>query len=177
MTYTIEDIRTEYERLDHLCNLDTSTIEIRLNNAKKRLGCFSVERKDPSVFLSLFSRPRLTITISRAVMTDDKLFYDTIRHEYAHAVVYLRHPYERHAHDAVWKAVCREVGCTPRATVKDSVYSDRMRQKSNYTVECRKCGAASYYQRAGKIVKALQLNPDRTDIRCRKCGGTHFVLK
>lgn len=177
MTYTLEDIRTEYDRLDQLCKLDTSGIEIRLNHAQKRLGCFSVERKNNFVLLSLFSQPKLTITISKAVMTDEKLFYDTIRHEYAHAAVYLRHPYEHHAHDAVWRATCREVGCTPRATVKESSYTEMMRQKSNYTVECRNCGTASYYQRAGKVVKALQTNPNRTDIRCRKCGGNQFNLK
>ena len=175
MKYSIADIRAEYDRLDAICGTDTSGIEIKLNNGKSRLGSFSV-KKPGGLVMSLLVKPTLTITISRQVMDEESLFYDTIRHEYAHAVVYLRYPREHHVHDAVWKKVCREVGCTPRATVKNEEYKEKKRESSKYTVRCRGCGAESYYSRAGKIVTQLRENPDTRLITCRRCGGRSFEL-
>lgn len=173
--YTIDDIRCEYDRLDRICAVDTSKIAIKLNNAQKRLGSFSYK---PG-----FPRGTMTITISRKVLNDEQLFTDTIRHEYAHAVVFIRHPFSRHAHDSVWKAVCREVGCTPRATVKDESLKKKAEESAKYKVTCMRCGAATYYQRAGKIVQILRKESSRhsifrktSSVACRKCGGREFDL-
>ena len=38
--HTVEDIRREYDRLDKICRVDTSRMEIKLNNARKCLGSF-----------------------------------------------------------------------------------------------------------------------------------------
>ena len=173
--YTIEDIRREYDRLDRICAVDTSKIAIKLNNAQKRLGSFSYKRGFPHGIM--------TITISRKVLNNEELFLDTIRHEYAHAVVFMRHPFSRHAHDKVWKAVCREVGCTPRATVKDETLRKKTEESAKYKVTCQRCGAETYYQRAGKIVQILQKESSRrgifrktSAIACRRCGGREFSL-
>ncbi len=173
--HTIEDIRREYDRLDRICSVDTSKIILKLNNAQKRLGSFTYK---PG-----FPRGVLTITISGKVLNDEELFIDTIRHEYAHAVVFIRHPFSRHAHDKVWKAVCREVGCTPRATVKDDKLMKKTEESAKYKVTCRRCGAETYYQRAGKIVQILQKESSgrgifkkTSAIACRRCGGREFSL-
>ena len=171
----IEDIRREYDRLDAICRVDTSRMEIRLNNAAKRLGSFQ--------FRPGFPRGTMTVTISRRVLGDEALFLDTIRHEYAHAVVFLRHPLSRHGHDKVWKAVCREVGCTPRATVKDAALKERTEANAKYKVTCMRCGAETYYMRAGKVVQTLQREANRrglfrkaSSVACRRCGGREFSL-
>ena len=173
--HTIEDIRAEFERLDKTCLVDTSRIEIRLNNAQKRLGSFSYK---PG-----FPRGSMTVTISKKVLGDDDLFFDTVRHEYAHAVVFIRHPFSRHGHDGVWKAVCREVGCTPRATVKDAALRERTEQNAKYKVICLRCGSETYYMRSGKVVQTLQKEASRrslvkrmSSVICRKCGGREFKL-
>ena len=173
--HTIEDIRLEYNRLDRICSVDTSKIELKLNNAQKRLGSFSYK---PG-----FPRGVMTITISRKVLSDEELFIDTIRHEYAHAVVFIRHPFSRHSHDKVWKAVCREVGCTPRATIKDDTLKKKAEESAKYKVTCLHCGAETYYQRAGKIVQILQKEASRrsvfrktSSVACRRCGGRQFGL-
>ncbi len=106
-------IRAEYDRLDALTGVDTSCIEIKISGRlKRRYGYFSIYRKN------IFSKVRLSIVIATMTFRSSELFYDVIRHEYAHAVCYLRDPRHRHNHDRVWKAVCKEVGCTPRATFK-----------------------------------------------------------
>lgn len=106
----ISAVRAEYRRLDAVCGVDSSACAIRLSSRmKRRLGSFSVI---PQGLL----RKRLEIAISERIAGDSELFTDVIRHEYAHLLVYLRHPRERHGHDAVWKAAAREVGCIPRAS-------------------------------------------------------------
>ena len=173
--HTLEDIRAEFKRLDTICSVDSSRIEIKLNNAQKRLGSFSYK---PG-----FPRGTMTVTISRKVLSDDDLFYDTVRHEYAHAVVFIRHPFSRHGHDKVWKAVCRKVGCTPQATVKDPALRERTEKNAKYKVTCLRCGAETYYMRSGKVVQTLQKEASRcgifrkiSSVTCRKCGGREFTL-
>lgn len=173
--FGIEDIRREYDRLDEVCSVDTSRVEIQLNNARKRLGSFQ--------YKAGFPRGILTVTISRKVLDDEALFLDTIRHEYAHAVVFIRHPFSRHGHDKVWKAVCREVGCTPRATVKDPALKERTEAGAKYKVTCMRCGAESYYMRAGTVVQTLQKEERRrgmfkktSSVACRRCGSREFSL-
>ncbi|MBO6014072.1 MAG: SprT-like domain-containing protein [Oscillospiraceae bacterium] len=171
--HTMQEIRREYERLDRICSVDTSCIEIRVNNAQRRLGSFSCRADIPD--------GKMVITISRRAMEDESLFLDTIRHEYAHAVVFLRHPRVRHGHDAVWKAVCREVGCMPRGSVRPGASETDLENSAKYRVTCRSCGAVTYYIKAGKIVKLLQQNAgefgNTAKVLCRKCGGSSFDLK
>ncbi len=170
--HTTEEIRAEYDRLDRLLGVDTSEIEIVISpRGVKRLGSF---RSPGESVPPLFAKP-LRISVSAAVMEDDDLFWDTIRHEYAHAVVYLTHPGERHGHDAVWKAVCRLVGCTPKST---TAVSDEQKQAweagAKYRVHCESCGADSYYHRAGKIVQFLMRGEGKR-VRCR-CGSHELTL-
>ncbi len=171
--HTMEEIRREYERLDRICSVDTSHITLRMNDAQRRLGSFSCRTGIPG--------GNMTITVSRRAMEDESLFLDTIRHEYAHAVAFLRDPYVRHGHDAVWKAVCREVGCTPRASMKPCITETVPEMRAKYRVTCRSCGSVTYYLRAGKIVKLLYRNAggpgNAAKVLCRKCGGNSFNLE
>lgn len=170
--HTIREIRTEYDRLDRLLSVDTSEVEIVVSPRRgKRLGSFRSPGGDVP---PLFAKP-LRISISAAAMEDDALFWDTIRHEYAHAVVYLTRPGERHGHDEVWKAVCRKIGCTPKGTV---AANDELKQEwaasAKYRVHCERCGADTYYHRAGKIVELLMYG-ERERVRCR-CGSHELTL-
>ena len=170
--HTVEEIRAEYDRLDRLLGVDTSGVEIVISPHRgRRLGSFRSPGPDVP---PLFAEP-LRISISAAVLEDDEGFWDTIRHEYAHAAVYLTHPGERHGHDEVWKAVCRRIGCTPKSTA--AVSAERQREwidAAKYRVHCESCGADSYYQRAGRIVQLLmQGGPKR--VRCR-CGSRELTL-
>ena len=167
--HTLEDIRREYDRLDALCGADTSGIEIAVSKRMvKRLGCFRYPRTPGG------RPPR--ITISALLLTEEEAFWDTVRHEYAHAVVWLRHPGEDHGHDDLWKAVCREVGCTPKSTAAPTPAQKAQREsRARYRVRCESCGRESFYYRRGRVVDLL-LRGRGPLLRCTACGGNRFTL-
>ena len=104
--HSLEEVRAEYDRLDRLCGVDTSRIELKISKrAVKQLGSFRCPRRG--------GKDGLCITLSHLILEDDEQFWDTVRHEYAHAAVYLLNPGERHGHDRVWKDMCRRIGCSP----------------------------------------------------------------
>lgn len=80
--------------------------EFGWDRAVKRLGCCRVSRR--------------RITLSRYfaqahLLAEPERIRDTILHEIAHALAW---EHARHAgHGALWKACCRALGATPRATV------------------------------------------------------------
>ena len=130
MSHTLEDIRREYDRLDALCGVDTKPVALRVSTrAAKRLGsCKYVGSKVESITISDF-----------VLDAADEIFFDTIRHEYAHALVKLRRPREKHGHDALWKAACREVGCAPERCCNPAVLPDapaRRQESYHYRLHC-----------------------------------------
>jgi len=167
--HSLEEIRAEYDRLDQICGVDSSRIEIVLSRrSTRRLGSF---RYPPDG-----GDAPLRITISALLLTEEQQFWDTIRHEYAHAVVYLRYPGQRHGHDAVWKAVCREVGCSPdRLAAQTPAGRQALEQQARYRVHCRTCGRDSYFLREGKVIKLLRRGGGG-GLRCAGCGGRGFDL-
>lgn len=167
--HTLEEVRAEYDRLDALLGIDTSGIELKISKrAVRQLGCFRCPARPGA------EPPR--ITLSALVMEDDAAFWDTARHEYAHAAVWLLYPGERHGHDGVWRDMCRRVGCSPRRLAPETGKAAEARQeKAKYIVRCRKCGRESRYMRRGKTVNAL-MSLHRFFIRCGACGGKLELL-
>lgn len=98
----------------------------------------------------------LRITLSHLILEDDEQFWDTVRHEYAHAAVYLLHPGERHGHDRVWKDMCRRIGCSPeRLAPEKGQAAESRRAEAKYIIRCESCGRESRYMRRGKAVDLL----------------------
>ena len=169
MSFGIEDIREEYERLDRLTGVDTSRVSLRISGRMTRkLGEFKTSG-------SLIGMKR-EIAISSKCLEDEELFYEVIRHEYAHAVVSLRHPLQRHVHDETWKAVCRQIGCRPKATIKlDGSFRGNTRAYK-YEVVCKNCGASSKYKTRSKVVQYAAGKPF-CRLTCRRCGGHSFEVR
>ena len=169
MSRGLDDVRREYDRLDALCGVDTRGVELRVSTrAAKRLGSC---RYSPGGGVE-------RITISDFVLdAPDEVFFDTVRHEYAHALVRLRRPRERHGHDAVWKAACREVGCAPERCCDPALApaGKRRDEPPRYRVRCLGCGAAWDYRRRGKIVALVERGSRRC--ACPRCGGRRFSLE
>ena len=166
--HTLEEVRAEYDRLDKLLGIDTSGIELKVSNrAMKQLGSFRSPAKPGAA--------PLRITLSRLVMDDDALFLDTARHEYAHAAAYILDPGRRHGHDALWKELCRRVGCMPRSRTASKTVADKRREQAKYTLRCRCCGSESNFVRRGKTVDMLLRGQGRR-LRCTRCGGNDFEL-
>lgn len=164
--FTIEDVRREYHRLDGICRVDTSQIPVKISKRaiRRRGSCAYSGRCVKEIRLSdfIFDEPA-------------DLFYDTVRHEYAHAVVKLWHPTERHGHDEVWKAVCLEVGCKPnRLTSIPTEVRKQHEDKSKYLLNCKTCGAQwKFYRKTKLIQNMLAGNPKAV---CPHCGLTDFEL-
>ena len=165
----IQFIKNEYARLDQICKVDTSNIEIIISSRMTRqLGCFTYKRS--------FLKDELQIKISERILSDDELFLDVIRHEYAHAVVHIRHPHRKHVHDDIWKSVCLEVGCIPKATRKISGSDEQVKERPDkYLVRCNNCYAESKYRSEGKVVKIL-LKKKRGRVVCKQCGHDSFTI-
>ena len=170
MPRTVEDIRREYDRLDALCRVDTGALSLRVSTrAVKRLGsCKYIGSRVEG------------ITISDFVMdAPDDVFYDTIRHEYAHALVKLRFPREKHGHDAVWKAACREVGCAPERCCDPSVLPpapNRRAEPYRYRLRCLVCGAVWNYKRRTKVLSLVVRGGSRR-CTCPYCKGHRFTVE
>lgn len=164
MKHSLEEVRLEYDRLDALCGVDSRGVALSVSTrATRRLGLFR-PGPPPEIILSAF------------VLDSDELFWDTVRHEYAHAVVWLREPGSDHGHDAVWKAVCRQVGCAPRSTAEpDRDIQAQREARAKYLVQCKSCGQTTYYLREGKVVRLLR-GRNRGRVHCLRCGGREFRL-
>ncbi len=166
--HTLEEVRREYDRLDRLVGVDTSRIELKISRrAVRQLGSFRSPARGVGP---------LRITLSALILEDDEQFWDTVRHEYAHAAVYLLHPGEKHGHDRVWRDMCRLVGCNPKRLAPEQGRAAQLRrQQAKYLIRCETCGAESRYVRRGRAVE-LMLRGRGKSLRCRRCGGNRFTL-
>ena len=75
----------------------------------------------------------------------DDVMRETVLHECAHAIVDLRYPNESHMHDAVFNAVCAELGIAGRS------YTPFI-MKRKYNIYCPNCGLVASYDRKTKMV-------------------------
>ncbi len=169
MMHTLEEIRAEYDRLDRLCGVDTTGVEIVLSRrGVRRLGSFRYPAKGKT--------GALRISINASLLDAEEQFWDTVRHEYAHALVYLRSGGVNHGHDQVWKAACREVGCSQDRLASQTAESRaELERRAKYKVRCAGCGQESLYFRRGKVVELL-LRGRPGQVRCAKCGGSRLEL-
>ena len=167
--HSLEEIRAEYDRLDRLCGVDTSGVEIVLSRrGVRRLGSFRYPLKG--------KMGALRITINASLLDEEEAFWDTVRHEYAHALVYLRSGGVSHGHDAVWKAACRELGCSPdRLAAQTEEGRAELERRAKYKVQCTGCGQTTFYLRRGKVVDLL-LRGSGGQVRCAQCGGSKLKL-
>ena len=115
--WTLSQVQAEYRRLDRLLGIDTGRVAVSFSKRMTRQYgvCTFVKNKPQEIRLADFLRQ------------EDQVFWDTARHEYAHAAVALLTG-KRHGHDEAWKAVCRKIGCPP----------ERLAPNCNAAVENRK---------------------------------------
>ena len=166
--HTLQEVRAEYDRLDRLIGIDTRMIELKISRrAVRQLGSFRSPTR---------GRGPLRITLSALILDDDEQFWDTVRHEYAHAAVYLLYPGQKHGHDQAWRDMCRRVGCDPKRLAPEQGRAAELRQqKVKYIIRCQSCGAESRYIRRGRTVD-LMLRGRGKRLRCRRCGQNQFIL-
>ena len=79
--FTITDIRNEYKRLDAITGQNIASIPIEISyNDSRKAGCYCSTVSCGSVYGEKF------IISDFSLNATEHNFYDTIRHEYAHAL-------------------------------------------------------------------------------------------
>lgn len=166
MTWTVQEIKQYLNELAASIDLVYNT-PVKINGRlTKTLGRVIAE---PAAFDSY--KPEV-IEFSRQLLetSTDESVRQVIMHEFAHWAV-LVETGEVHGHDAVFKAMCRKIGCKadrPQTKVERTVGDDKL---FKYIVKCKDCDNEMHYNRAGKVVK----HPDWYG--CGKCGGQLEVIR
>lgn len=166
MTYTVQEIEKQLKELAASIDLVYDT-PVKINGRLTRtLGRVIAE---PTAFDSY--KPEV-IEFSRQFLetSTDESVRQVILHEFAHWAV-LVETGEVHHHDAVFKAMCRKIGCSadrPMNKVERTVSDDKLYK---YIVKCDECGNEIHYNRAGKVVKQSWA------YSCGKCGGNLKVIQ
>ena len=81
--HTVEEIRREYKRLDQMIGVDTSHLEIVFSpRAVYQYGCCKYQQKNRKI-------APYKILIASFLLEEESAFWNTVRHEYAHAAAAL----------------------------------------------------------------------------------------
>ena len=169
--YTADDIRAEFERLDKLFFIDTSKVEIAFSKrAVNRLGCCQCKKTVNGTWF-----PVKIIIADFLRNGDPSAFWDTVRHEYAHAAAAILTG-KNCGHNSIWKNICRKIGCSDRARAK-STEESRQREwdAAKYVVTCLGCGEESLYIRKTELIKRLEAGGP-SGVICTVCKSKKFKL-
>lgn len=167
--FTEKDVRREMDRLDVLSGIDTTAIPIRVSGRMTSAWgkCVMKQAGGGYTVQELVFAQRLLQRGSWDHVAE------VIRHEYAHAYVLIKFQH-RGSHSALWREYARKFGCNgSRCNAFPEVDEGLYR----YFVTCGQCGATARYKRRGKVVMALERDPNCKAYRCTKCGGHHFLLR
>lgn len=91
--------------------------DVKLNKNKRQLGVCKESIK------------RIELSEHYVMMNPSDKVIDTILHEIAHALVGVAH-----GHDAVWKEMCRRIGCNPLSCEKSASMPD-----GDWRADCAGC--------------------------------------
>jgi len=169
--HTAQEIKTEFLRLDKLLGIDTSNIEIVFSKRTvKRHGSCQCVRRESGTW-----HPVKVMIADFLREGDDTAFWDTVRHEYAHAAATLLTG-RNCGHNAVWKGICAKIGCSGTVRAESTAASrQRARDAAKYVVTCMGCGEMSLYMRKTELIKRLEKGK-ASGVICTVCGGRKFKL-
>lgn len=106
----------------------------------------------------------IQLSIPYVRLNGKKAVLDTILHEIAHARDILNRGYTKH--DKVWKELCRDIGCSEKATF-DSLEDNVIMPLAPYVVICQKCGYCEPKYR----------KPSKKPSVCQGCGYNNGLYK
>ncbi|MBQ8830472.1 MAG: SprT-like domain-containing protein [Oscillospiraceae bacterium] len=169
--HTVKEIKEEFLRLDKLLGINTSNIEIVFSKrtVKRHGSCKCVRMSDGAW------RPEKVMIADFLRTGDDFAFWDTVRHEYAHAAATLITG-KNCGHNAIWKSICKKIGCSGNVRAESTTASrQRARDAAKYAVTCLGCGEVSLYMRKTELIKRLEKGGP-SGVICTVCGGKKFKL-
>ena len=166
--HTVEEIIREYKKLDQIVGVDTSELEIAFSSrAVYQYGCCKYQQKKRKVV-------PYKILIASFLREEEEAFWNTVRHEYAHAAAALLTG-KNQGHNSVWKAVCQKIGADPaRLAEACSAQKEKSKGQVWYEIICQACGTRYKRIRRSRFVVEVLENPDQpTSYRCH-CGCRFF---
>ena len=166
--HTIDQIRKEYKRLDQMIGVDTTDLEIAFSpRAVYQYGCCKYRKNGKHVY-------PYKILIASFLQQEEGAFWDTIRHEYAHAAAVLLTG-KNQGHGPVWRSICQRIGVAPdRLAQECPAQKEQKENRIKYTVVCQNCGA--HYQKIRRtpfVAAVLASGGKPISYRC-VCGGRRF---
>lgn len=167
--FSLYDIRKEYERLDKITGLNISRdVELSLTSrCTRRRGVYKRRSKNGVLQYE-------KIVISNFVLAEPpESFFDTIRHEYAHAMDKRLNGLYNPSHGESWKICCKIVGCVPSATTEASDAQIEYQKSKGYGLIRQTCGHEWHYQRLSKVLKAIV---GGVKYKCPYCNGENLSV-
>ena len=169
--HSIEEIRAEFLRLDKLLGIDTSDVEIAFSKS-------AVHRHGSCKFVrGIDGKPKPSkVTIAEFLRNEeDGDFWDTVRHEYAHAAAAILTG-NSCGHNVIWKRICKKVGCSGKVRAENTTASrQRAHDAAKYVITCLGCGQQSFYMRKTELIKRLEKGGP-SGVICTICKGKKFSL-
>lgn len=172
--FGVGDIRREYMALDEKTGMDIAkTIPIEITKrCTERRGVYKYKIQKSTGIIK-----DEKIIISDFVMREEReTFYNTIRHEYAHAMAVRIHRRLGLGHGKEWQECCKIVGCKPEATAQATEQQmAAINRRKKYIVTCNSCGHEWTYGKRNKIVKSAEM--DDGTLTCPYCNGKSFSVR
>lgn len=170
--FTEADIRKEMKRLDAISGLDTSNIPIRISSRmQKQWGHCRAQRRDGKYIVT-----ELAFADRLLRYANFEHMIETVRHEYAHAYVFLSEN-KNDGHGYRWKKAAVKFGAPPSRCSSKPEVAARNPQKAKYELSCPNCSWNNRYYRMSKSVAELISNSKSKRYYCPRCGGSPLKLK
>ena len=163
-----EEIRYEFQRLDRILGVDSSGIEIAFSpRAVYQYGCCRYRRENGKMV-------PVQIRIASFLQNEEDAFWETVRHEYAHAAAVLLTG-ENAGHGPVWQEICRKIGINPSRLAQACPAQKKAKeQRIKFEIVCLSCGARYAKMRRSRFTNAVVKSKGKpVPYRCA-CGGRRF---
>lgn len=169
---TVDMIRNEILKLDSISGLNLSSVPIRISTRMTNcLGLCKAQRRNGKYRVIEF------------VFSDKLLCYakiehiiDTIKHEYAHGYVFMKHQ-KNDGHGPLWKSAAVKFGCPPTRCADIAEVRAVLPDKKKYKLGCPNCDWTCGYSRVSKAVSELMSNSKSERVWCPRCGGKPLTLQ
>ena len=129
-----------------------------------KLWHFEFESCKRTLGRCFYEQKKIALSEWYVELNEEKDVEDTILHEIAHALSFIRYGTKGKGHGRLWKKVCKEIGATP-----ERVHKGILEYPDNHYKYVDTCGCDITYKRH-------RLSARRT-YRCPKCSQNLFVKK
>lgn len=166
---TLNDIKREYNRLSELYG-DTFSVAVKVNNRLVRTHgqCISELNEEDGYYYP----SEIHISERMLQTATDETIMSIIRHEWVHYYLGKTEPWANHGHDAAFKHMCAQIGCTGNATDSLEVREGVNKWDSyKYVIVCPHCGPIGGRVRICDVIR----HPE--DYKCRKCGRSGLKVR